>query len=67
MRKSCDKCGGMEFKLFHTCSSCVSKSEQRITNLRRELSNIKIRAYELGVRDIHDMALKALIKDSKIS
>lgn len=31
-----------------------------VRRLRRELDNIKVRAYELGVREIHDMAVEAL-------
>ena len=34
--------------------------EERIQQLRRALDNIKIRAYELGQPELHDMALAAL-------
>ena len=34
--------------------------EVRIQQLRRALDNIKIRAYELGQPELHDMALAAL-------
>lgn len=33
-----------------------------IKDYRKALDNIKIRAYELGIKEIHDMALEALKK-----
>jgi hypothetical protein len=35
--------------------------EGRIRVLRRHLDNIKVRSYELGQRELHDMALSALL------
>jgi len=34
--------------------------EQKVKELRRHLDNIKVRSYELGQRELHDMALSAL-------
>jgi len=43
----------------------ITISRDRIKQLRRDIDNIKIRAYEVGNLELHDMALKALIKDSE--
>jgi hypothetical protein len=37
---------------------------KEIKRLRRALDNIKVRAYELGQRELHDQALAALESDS---
>jgi hypothetical protein len=43
----------------------LKAAEEREKQYRRALDNIKVRAYELGQRELHDMALDALIeKDS---
>lgn len=36
---------------------------QRIAELRRSIDNIKVRAYELGQIELHDMALESLKGD----
>lgn len=41
------------------------KLQREIEALRRHLDNIKIRSYELGQKELHDMALAALIKEGK--
>ena len=40
----------------------IDAQRQRIQQLRRALDNIKIRAYELGQPELHDMALAALLE-----
>jgi hypothetical protein len=46
---------------YINCSQaeCQRKSE-KIAVLRRALSTIKVRSYELGCMELHDMALAAL-------
>ena len=34
--------------------------ETEVARLRRDLDNLKVRAYELGQKELHDMAWKAL-------
>jgi hypothetical protein len=38
----------------------IAKLEAEKVKLRRQLDNIKVRSYELGQRELHDMALAAL-------
>ena len=45
------------------CAERNAELSLRNFYLRRALDNIKIRAYELGVKEIHDMALEALQND----
>ena len=40
--------------------SYILKLEAENAKLRRAIDNIKIRSYELGQRELHDMALDAL-------
>ncbi len=57
MREFCESCNvNYQVKIGHgpKCPYC------QIARLRRALDNIKIRGYELGQREIHDMALAAL-------
>ena len=45
------------------CESCTQdriSAAERIQQLRRALDNIKIRAWELGQPELHDMTLAAL-------
>ena len=44
----------------HACDCREYKFQERIQQLRRALDNIKIRSYELGQPELHDMALAAL-------
>ena len=41
----------------------IAELEATIAELRRDLDNIKIRSYELGQKELHDMALAALLED----
>ena len=60
-------------KLFDTATSSDASKHKRvllsprqnadkIDELRRAIDNIKVRAYELGQKELHDMALAALEK-----
>ena len=49
-----------EFITSFTHMAALKKKDDDITKLRCALDNIKIRAYELGQRKLHDMAWKAL-------
>ena len=41
----------------------IERLEAKVAKLRRSLDNIKVRGYELGQKEIHDMALEALQED----
>jgi len=38
----------------------LAEKDAEIERLRRALDNLKVRAYELGSKELHDMALEAL-------
>lgn len=38
----------------------LREESEEVAEMRRSLDNIKVRAYELGQRELHDMALAAL-------
>ena len=39
--------------------------EAEVEALRRSIDNVKVRAYELGQKELHDMALAALLEEDK--
>jgi hypothetical protein len=41
-------------------AALLEAERERVRVLRRHLDNIKIRSYELGKKELHDMALAAL-------
>ena len=46
--------------VLNTLCFRMEKQADEIDGLRRSLDNIKVRAYELGQKELHDMALKPL-------
>lgn len=61
--RKCPGCGDMDILMFKVelCTSCLhEKDKGEIKRLRRSLDSIKVRAYELGQKELHDMALKTL-------
>jgi hypothetical protein len=47
-------------KIIHEQETTINALLEEVTNLRRGLDNIKVRAYELGQSELHDMALHEL-------
>lgn len=48
------------FKHLDDLRICMFETADKNEALRKALNRIKVRAYELGVEEIHDMALAAL-------
>lgn len=47
-------------KWADTQAMLFKRNYEEISRLRRALDNIKVRAYELNQKELHDMALEAL-------
>ena len=58
-------CHTCEHDLYDEPEWFLNKAASEIKRLRRALDDIKVRSYELGQREIHDMALAALETDDE--
>ena len=57
---------GLTFKPDEPCPYCrINQLEVENAKLRRAIDDIKIRSYELGQRELHDMALDVLKENDK--
>lgn len=65
-RQSCRVCGRTCSSTVGVCrspvctSALVERLEQQLAELRRGVDSLKIRSYELGQQELHDMALELL-------
>lgn len=59
-RMTCCKCGYCSEACENTDQPATDAEASDTATLRRALDRIKVRSYELGQKELHDMALEAL-------